>query len=441
MQVAVESTTGLERRMTVELPEEGVSQEVGERLRRLMQTVRLPGFRPGKAPMNVVARRFGPAVRDEVVGELVRSSFADAVTGERLRPAGEPRIDSLESESGRGLRYTAVFEVLPEIRLDGLESVEIRRPAAGVEEADVDRMVETLRRRAREWREAPRGAREGDRVTLDFEGKLDGEPFEGGTAEDRVVEIGAGHLVPDFENGVLGMESGAEREVEVRFPGDYPAERLAGRTAVFGVAVRKVEEGVLPEVDAEFVRKLGVASGEVEDFRRDVRANLERELEAAVSAVTRNRLLDALLERHPLEVPEALVARELHVQRARQAAALEMHGLDAARAAEAAGGGDEALARRRVQLGLLLSEVIAEHDAEPDPDAVRAEIERMAATYEDPAQVVGWFYADPARVRRIETQLAESRALAAVLERVRVVDEPATFDDLMNPGQTSEASS
>lgn len=440
MQVAVESTTGLERRMTVELPEEGVSQEVGERLRRLTRTARIPGFRPGKVPMNVVARRFGPAVRDEVVGELVRSSFADAVTGEQLRPAGEPRIDSLESESGQGLRYTAVFEVLPEIRLTGLDTVEVRRPAAGVEEADVDRMVETLRLRAREWREAPRGVREGDRATLDFEGKLDGEPFDGGTAEDRVVEIGAGHLVPDFEHGVLGMEPGAEREVEVRFPGDYPAERLAGRTAVFRVAVRKVEEGVLPEVDAEFVRRLGVQSGEVEEFRRDVRANLERELEAAVSAVTRNRLLDALLERHPLEVPEVLVAQELHLQQARQAAALGRHGLDAGRAG-AGGDGDEALARRRVQLGLLLSEVVSEHDAEPDPDAVRAEVERMAAAYEDPAQVVSWFYADPARVRRIELQLAESRALAAVLERVRVVDEPATFDDLMNPGQTSGASS
>ena len=432
MQVSVESTSGLGRRLTVELPEEGVEQEVGTRLDNLMRTVRIPGFRPGKAPMKVVARRFGAAVRDEVVGDLLRTSFADALASEELRPAGEPRIDSMESTPGTGLKYTAVFEVFPEIRLTDVESIEIRRPAAEVKESDVDRMIETLRERRRDWREVVRAARAGDRITFDVEGEVDGRPLEGSTGENRVVEIGAGQALPELDRGLAGMEPGSTREIEVRYPEDHPSPRLAGKTAVMRVEARKVEEGELPEVDADFIRGLGVDTGEPDDFRRDVRSNLERELEAATAAVTRNRLLDALLERHPVDVPESLVAEELG--RAGLGEATEVPG-DAAREAAEAG------ARRRLQLGLLLAQIVSDHDLTPDPAAVRAEIERMAATYEDPAQVVSWFYSDPSRLRPVETRLVEHQAIEATLARVRVVDEPSEFDDLMKPGQTSEASS
>ena len=432
MQVSVESTSGLGRRLTVELPEEGVEQEVGTRLDNLMRTVRIPGFRPGKAPMKVVARRFGAAVRDEVVGDLLRTSFADALASEELRPAGEPRIDSMESTPGTGLKYTAVFEVFPEIRLTDVESIEIRRPTAEVKESDVDQMIETLRERRRDWREVVRAARAGDRITFDVEGEVDGRPLEGSKGENRVVEIGAGQALPDLDRGLAGMEPGSTREIEVRYPEDHPSPRLAGKTAVMRVEARKVEEGELPEVDADFIRDLGVDTGEPDDFRRDVRSNLERELEAATAAVTRNRLLDALLERHPVDVPESLVAEELG--RAGLGEAAEVPGDGAREAVEAA-------ARRRLQLGLLLAQIVSDHDLAPDPGAVRAEIERMAATYEDPAQVVSWFYSDPGRLRPVETRLVEHQAIEATLARVKVVDEPSEFDDLMKPGQTSEASS
>ena len=433
MQVSVESTTGLERRLTIELPEEGVEQEVGTRLDNLMRTARIPGFRPGKAPLKVVARRFGAAVRGEVVGELLRTSFADALASEELRPAGEPRIDSVESEPGAGLKYTAVFEVFPEIRLADLESVEVRRPTAEVRETDVDKMIETLRERRRDWREVTRGAGKGDRITFDIEGEVDGSPIDAVSGENRVIEVGAGHALPDLDSGLAGMEPGSARDIEVGYPEDHPSPQLAGKTATMHVEARKVEEGVMPEVDADFIRGFGVESGELDDFRRDVRSNLERELETATAAMTRNRLLDALLERHPVDVPESLVAEELG-RAGLAGAAAEAAGDPAIEAAEAT-------ARQRLRQGLMLAQLVSDHELSPDPSAVRAEVERMAATYEDPAQVVGWFYSDPSRLRPVETRLVEQQAIEATLARVQVVDEPSEFDELMNPGQTSEASS
>lgn len=433
MQVSVESTTGLERRLTVELPEAGVEREVGTRLDNLMRTARIPGFRPGKAPMKVVARRFGGAVRDEVVGELLRTSFADAVEREELRPVGEPRIDSVEAAPGEGLRYTAVFEVLPDVRFTDLESIEVRRPVAEVRESDVDGMVENLRRRRREWREAARGAQAGDRITFRVEGEVDGEPLEMGAGEERVVELGAGQAVPDLDRGLVGMEPGSTREVEVGYPEEHPSPRLAGKSAVMRVEARKVEEGVLPEVDADFVRGLGVESGDLDEFRRDVRANLERELEAAASSVVRNRLLDALLDRHPVEVPAVLLAEEL--------GRAGLGGDAAAAVGDAAREAVEEGARRGLQRSLVLAQIVRDQELPPDLGAVRVEIERMAATYEDPDALIRWFYSDPSRLRQVESRLAEQRSVEAMLARVKVVDEPAEFDELMNPGQTSGESS
>jgi trigger factor len=277
-----------------------------------------------------------------------------------------------------------------------------------------------------------RGAQSGDRITFDVEGELDGRPLEGSAGENRVVEIGAGHVLPDLDRGLVGLEPLSARDIEVRYPDDHPSPLLAGNSAVMHVEVRKVEEGVLPEVDPDFIRGFGVESGDRDDLRRDVRSNLERELEAAAGAVTRNRLLDALLERHPVEVPGALVAEELG--RAGLGGPAEAPG-DAER--EAA----EASVRRRLQQGLVLAQIVSDQDLAPDPGAVRAEIERMAVTYEDPAQVVSWFYSDPSRLRPVESRLVEQQAIDAMLAQVKVVDEPSEFDELMNPGQTSEASS
>ena len=433
MEVSVESRSGLERRMTVELPAEGVEREVGTRLDNLVRTARIPGFRPGRAPMKIVAQRFGAAVRDEVVGELLRSSFTDALAREALRPAGEPVIDSVETAPGSGLRYTAVFEVFPEIRLDQLESTEVRRPTADVTESDVDRMVETLRERRREWREVARGARPGDRITFDIEGEVDGQALEGSVGENRVVELGAGHAVPDLDRGLAGMDPGSGRDIEVSYPADHPSPRLAGKTAVMHVEASKVEEGIKPEVDGDFIRALGVESGSLDDFRLNVRENLERELETAVAAVTRDRLLDALLERHPVEVPESMLAEEL-------ARAGLGRGADEAPGRKVPEAAQEG-ARHRLRQGLMLAHIVADLDLSPNPSAVRAEVERMAATYENPSQMIGWFYSEPSRLRPVESRLVEREAVEATLARVKVIDEPAEFDELMNPGQTSEASS
>ena len=433
MQVSVESTSALERRMTVELPAEGVERKIGTRLDNLVRTARIPGFRPGKAPMRVVASRFGAAVRDEVVGELLRSSFVDALAREELRPAGEPVIDSVETGPGTGLRYTAVFEVFPEIRLDGLESIEVRRPTAEVKESDVDRMVETLRERRREWREVTRAAEPGDRITFDVEGEVDGQPLEGSVGENRVVEIGAGHAVPELDRGLRGMEPGSARDIEVSYPQDHPSPRLAGKTAVMHVEASRVEEGIRPEVDAEFIRALGVESGALDDFRSHVRANLERELATAAAAQTRSRLLDALLERHRVDVPESLLAEELARSGLREGAHETSGG--------ARGNAAEETVRHRLRQGLMLAHLVADLGLVPDPAAVRAEIERTASTYEDPAQVVAWFYSEPGRLKPVESRLVERDAVEATLARVNVIDEPCEFDELMNPGQTSEASS
>ena len=429
MQVSVESTSGLERRLTVELPEEAVEQEVGTRLDNLMHTARVPGFRPGKAPMKVVARRFGAAVRGEVVGDLVHKSFHEALAREALRPAGEPRFGPLQTEPGSGIRFTAVFEVFPDIRITDLDSIEVRRPDVAVKESDVDNTIEGLRRQRRDWREVTRGAQAGDRITCDTEGEMNGRLVDELSREHQVVEVGAGGAVPDLDHGLVGMEPHSARDIEVRFPDDHPMPSLAGRTARMHVEVRSVEEGVLPELDADFIRGFGVESGEFEDFRREVRSNLERELEAATAALTRNRLLDALLARHPVDVPVALMAEELG-----HAGVANPSGDHASDAAVAS-------VRLRLQRGLMLSQLVSDHGRPPDSAAVRAEIERIAATYEDSARMVSWFYSDEARLGTVRIRVAEREAVEETLARVKVVDEPSEFDELMNPGQTSEAPS
>jgi len=268
---------------------------------------------------------------------------------------------------------------------------------------------------------------------LERGGEVEGSRLAARSGESRVVEVGAGRALPELDSGLAGLEPGAARDIEVGYPENHPSPLLAGKTATVHVAARKVEEGVMPEVDADFIRSLGVESGELDDFRSDVRANLERELGAAVAATTRNRLLDALLERHPVDVPESLVAEEL--------ARAGLAGAAAKPAGEAAIEIVAASARQRLRQGLMLAQLVSDHEISPDPAAVRAEVERMAATYEDPAQVTSWFYSDPSRLRPVEVRLVEERAVEATLARVKVVDEPSKFDELMNPGQTSEASS
>jgi len=435
MQVTVEATQGLERKLKVEVPEDRVQGEVSKRLNSIAQSARLPGFRPGKAPMKVIAQRYGKQVREEVVGEIVQSSFQDAIVQERLRPAGSPTIGPLEWESGSGVAYTAVFDVYPEVSLPPIESLQISRPTAEIRDDDVDKVLERLRRQRRTWQAVERPAADDDRVVIDFEGTCEGAARDDLKAENFAVEIGAGQVFEAFDEALRGAEAGQELTLDLEFPSDYGAGELAGKPASFQVKVTAVEEPVLPDIDDAFAKTFGVEEGGVERLKSEVRANMERELAEALRTTTKQRVMEALLAGRELDLPVSRVVRE--VERSISARRLELShsGYDASNI-ELDGKDFEAPARRRVSLGLLVAELIKENDIKADPKEVRSRIEGIASTYEDPQQVVSWYYSQPQHLSEVESTVLEDAVVDWILERAQVTDAPASFDEIMNPGQT-----
>ena len=434
MQVTVETVQGLERRMRVEIPEERVRGEVDKRLGDLARSVRIPGFRPGKVPVGIVARRYGRQVRDEVVGEIVEESFVDALRQERLRPAATPRIAPLESEAGAGVRYTATFDVFPDVSLPSIESIEIARPSAAVADEDVDRVMERLRSQYRTWKAVERAATPSDRVVVDFEGFVDGEPFEGGSATELPVPLDEEGMIDGFEDGLAGVRPGEGRTLELTFPQGYP-EHLAGKAVTFDVKVHRVEEPVLPDLDDAFAERLGVGDGGIEALRGEVRANLERELAGALDATTKDRVMEALFTSGEIELPESMVREEAERAMARRQEAIRRAGIDPERF-DLAPDMFEKQARRHVTVGLLVAEIVKEHRIEPDPERVRARIETIASTSQEPEKVVEWYYSGRDRLSEIESLVVEDQVVDWILERARVTEEPASFDRIMNPGQT-----
>ncbi|MDX1513557.1 MAG: trigger factor [Gammaproteobacteria bacterium] len=435
MQVTVEGETGLERRLRVQIPEERVKGEVNRRLNSMASRARVPGFRPGKAPLKVLEKRYGEQVRSEVVGEMVQSSFFEAISQEKLRPAGSPTIDPLDAAPGQGIDYTAVFDVYPELETPPVETLEIARPVAEVSDADVDNMVETLRRQRREWQEVARAAKVTDRVIIDFDGEMDGKPLEKGSGEQVPVELDAGRMIEGFEDGLVGMAAGDEKVLKLSFPENYPAKELAGKPAEFRVKAHRVEEPRLPEVDDKFAERFGIKEGGVEALRAEIRNNMERELSDALRAITKRNVMDALLQGQEVTLPDSLVKEE--VQRAMQHRKVELShsGVDP----ETAGlepGMFEEQARTRVALGLLLAELIKANDIKPDPERIRERIESIASTYEDPDQVISWYYADRSRLSDVETTVLEDQVVEWILERAKVREEASSFDEILNPGQT-----
>ena len=438
MQVSVENVGALSRRMQVEIPEARVEGEVQSRLQSMARNVRLSGFRPGKVPFKVVAKRFGAQVRNEVVGELLRSSFQDAVVQQNLRPAGSPTIDPLSAEAGKGLSYTASFEVFPDVDEPKVDGVVIKRPVATVDEADVENMINTLRRQRRTWSAVERAAAEGDRVTMDFEGFVDGERLDRTSGKGMQVEIGSGRLLDGFEDGLKGLTAGGETTLELSFPDDYPAADLAGKPVRFEVKVTAVDEGALPEVDESFVRAFGMAEGGVDEFMAEVRRNMTRELEDSMRARCKQRVMDALLAANPIEVPGSLVSEEARdlVQQRKQEFANQ--GMDpSALSLREEMFEDEA--RRRVSLGLLLAELVKRHELKADPAKVRERVERIASTYEQPQEVVSWYYSDRGRLADIESSVLEEAVVDWILAHATVEDEPSSFDALLNPAHTATA--
>ncbi len=430
MQVSVEQTGALERRMEVSVPRERIEQAVDERLKRVSRTAKLKGFRPGKAPLKVIRQQFGAQVRQEVLSDLMQSSFTEAVTQQKLSPAAGPRIEPLAVAPGEDLRYRATFEVYPEVMLKGLEELAVSRPRAEVTEADVDAMVENLRGQRPRFEAVERESRETDRVTMDFVGLVDGEAFEGSKGDDVAVLLGGGRMLKDFETGIVGMKGGERRQVEVRYPGDYHNASLAGKTARFDVQVKKVEERRLPDLDDDFCREYGVIEGGMEQLRREVTDNMKRELEQNVRARVKQQLLERLLAANPLDVPKALVdaqVRDMQLDSARR-----MGAKDASQVPPP----DPFVepARRRVALGILIGEFIRTRDVKLDRERVEARLAEAAAGFADSDAFAKSYRQNPEAMRQIESLVLEEQVVDRLLELARVTDEPATFKDVMNFG-------
>jgi trigger factor len=427
MQVSVENGEGLTRRMTVGLPSDRFEAEVEKRLRDIARTVRLPGFRPGKVPVKVLRQRFGGKVQQEVFGDLVQSSFSEAVAQASLRPAGAPHIEAEIDSGEKRYGYTAVFEVLPIIEIAPIGDKTVKRPAAEVTDADLDDMIERLRTQRKTWRDVERPAQEGDRVTLSFTGTRDGEPFEGGSAENVDLELGSGRMIPGFETGLIGAVAGEERRLELAFPEEYHAEHLKGRPVVFEVRVAKVKEPVLPEVDADFARAFGIEDGDVERLRQDVRRNMERELRQRISDRIKNQVMDLLLQANPIDLPEILVKEEIKVLKEQM-----RQNMGGARM-ELPDSLFEESARRRVALGLIIAEVVKANEIRIDPARVRAAVEELASTYEDPQEVIDYYMSSGAHRKSVESLALEDQVVDWVMGQVSVEDESTSFKQLTEP--------
>jgi trigger factor len=418
MQSKIENLSSLERRLDVTLPLTEIDAEVESRLKKLARTVRLKGFRPGHVPLKIVERQYGGQVRQEVLGDTVQKSFGEAVREQNLRVAGFPKIEAAKAEDG-AFGFSATFEVYPEVTLGDFSNVTIARPAVTVGDAEVDKTLQILRRQRTRFEEVSRAAMSGDQVTLDYRGTIDGVEFPGGSGNDQKVVLGDGLLLKGFEENVMNMMAGASKTFELRFPDDYHGKEVRGKTAQFEAKVKTVAAPVVPDVDAEFAKSLGVADGDLAKMREEVRANLEREVEGRVKSKLKEKVMQALGEHSQVELPKTLVDGEL--------ARLKEQFKNAAPKEEAL----IAEARKRVQLGLIVAELVKREDLRAKPEQVRAIIQRHAQGYEHPDEVVRWYYAEPARLKEAEGLALEDNVVEWVLGKAKATDTPTTFDELM----------
>jgi len=431
MAVNVETLGTLERRLSMSVPVQEVDRQVDDRLKKLARNVKLPGFRPGKVPMKMVVQQYGPQVRSEVLGDAVQKAFTDAVREANLRIAGQPRIEKKDGAADApAFEFSATFEVLPEVRVGDVSTMVVERPQVTVDDAAVERTLEILRRQRVTFHEAARAAQDGDKLTLDFEGRIGGEVFQGGSAKDFAFLLGEKRMLPEFEAAALGMKAGESREFELKFPDDYQGKEVAGKTASFTLALKKVEEPRLPALDAEFAKQLGVADGDLAKMRAEVKANVEREVKKRVEARLKSQALQVLLDAAPMELPKSLVQMEHQRLVEQTVAELQARGLKA-EALPFDPSALEASAKRRVALGLIIGELARTEKLQPKPAEVRALIEAEAQSYEHPAEVVKWFYMQPQRLSEMESLALESNVVAWVLSKTKVEDKSVAFDDVM----------
>jgi trigger factor len=431
MQVSVETTSNIERRMTIGVPAQEIDQAVQKRLQETARTVRLNGFRPGKVPVSVVKRRFGDSIRQEVVGEVMRDSYIKALQEQDINPAGWPKFEPKVMEEGKDLEFIATFEVLPEIELGDLSAISIEKPVSEVTDKDIDTMIDNLRRQQATMKEVKRKCKNKDVVTIDFKGFIDGEAFEGGSAEGHRLTLGSGQMIPGFAKGIVGAKAGEEIEIEVTFPEDYHNEELAGKPAKFQITVHKVEEPQLPELDADFFQRFGIDAEDEAAFREEVKKNMERELKQAVSNKVKNDVIDGLLDVTELEVPAALVDQE--IDRLRQDAAQRFGGqVDFQQLPKEI---FEDQAKRRVKTGLLFQEVVKKNDLKADPAKVEEKIQEIASTYEQPEEVVAHFNNNPDQKSQIEAAVLEDAVVECVLAQAKVKETKMKYEDAVKAGQ------
>lgn len=430
MQVTVETTEGLERQLTITVPAANIEDAVTAKLKKIAKNRRFDGFRPGKAPLKMVAKMFGASVRQDILGEVMQRHFIEAIVKEQINPAGAPTFTPVEMAEGQDLVFKATFEVFPEIALQGLDKVVVEKPVVEVTEADVDNMIETLRKQQATWTEVDAPAVADSRVTIDFEGTIDGEAFDGGKAEGFALAMGQGRIIPGFEDGIVGKKAGEEFNIEVTFPEEYHAENLKGKAAVFAIKLSKVEAQELPELTEEFVAKFGIENGSVDALKAEVRKNMERELKQAVKGRIKEQAINGLIEQNDIAVPAALMNQEINVLR-QQAA--QRFGGNAQNMPELPRELFEEQAKRRVVVGLLLGEVIKSEELKADEERVKANIAEMASAYENPTEVVAYYEGNEQLMNNMRNIALEEQAIDAIVAKAQVSDKEVGFNNLMNP--------
>lgn len=432
MQVSVEITSGLGRRLTIGVPAQRVESEVDSRLQKAAQSVRLKGFRPGKVPMKVVRQRFGAGVRQEVLGEVMSQTFYEAVSQEDLRPAGQPEIEPRSMDAGKDIEYVATFEIYPEVALPDFSKVTVQKPTAEVSDEDVEKMIDVLRNQQASWTEVEREAKDGDQVNIDYKGTKDGEAFDGGSAEGSNLVLGSGRMIAGFEAGIEGMKAGETRTLDLTFPEEYHSEELKGQAVQFEITVNSVSEKTQPELNDEFFAMYGVDEGGLDAFKTEVKSNMERELRNALKNKLKSRVLDSLAALVEVEVPKALLSQEINALRQQS---LRQFGA-------AAGNFDASMlpdelfseqAEKRVKLGLLLGEAIKKEELTADADKVRAMVEEVASTYEQPQEVIDWYYGNREQMAGVEAAVLEDQVIEAILDKATVEEQACSYEEALRP--------
>lgn len=435
MQVSVESTSALERRMTIGVPAERIETEVNKRLQQTARRAKVPGFRPGKVPMSVIRQRYEDAARQEALGDLIQATFYEAVVEQKLNPAGSPAVEPKVFEKGKDLEYVATFEVFPEFQVTGFENIAIERLQAEVADADLENMLEILRKQNTRFETASRAAQNGDQLNIDFVGKVDGEAFAGGSAKGTQLVLGSGRMIPGFEDGLVGANAGEERVLNLTFPAGYQNLDLAGKVAEFTVTVNAVAEPLLPELNDEFFALFGIKEGGLEGFRAEVRKNMQRELRQAIKSKVKNQVMDGLLSANPIEVPKSLLGNE--VNRLRVQAVQQFGGN--IKPDQLPAELFEEQAKRRVVLGLIVAEVVKQFDIKPDEARVREMIQEMASAYQEPEQVVAWYYKNDQQLNEVRSVVLEEQVVDTVLQKANVTDKPVSYEEAVKPAEAAQA--